>query len=214
MSKTNFIHLWPTIIGRFYNPDHVNIKDDLLIFFKEVETINPKGMSKKESLNLYESPYDLHTFKNNSFKKLINFFQESFLKTSLHAYQATVQNKDLNENSKFKVLIKDSWFIDYNKGGSVLPHNHGNCSWCCVYYVDLGGLHRNDEGNTYFLKPYTNNNLDDFGAYSYDSFSTFSYKPKEGEILIWPSHLMHGTVPSTEMSKRIIVSANSKIFKA
>ncbi len=33
--QTTFSYLWPTIFGTFYNPDHENMKKDLLKFFEE-----------------------------------------------------------------------------------------------------------------------------------------------------------------------------------
>ena len=41
-------------------------------------------------------------------------------------------------NSQLGVNITDAWFIHYEKGGFVAPHAHGDCSWCCVYYIQLG----------------------------------------------------------------------------
>ena len=58
----------------------------------------------------------------------------SFLQMSNYANKNFLTDKDLN-TQKFNILINSSWFIKYKKGGSVLPHAHGNCSWCCVYYV-------------------------------------------------------------------------------
>ena len=65
-------------------------------------------------------------------------------------------------------------------------------------------------GNTYFLKPYLNTNQKDFGS-KYDSFDSVDYKPVEGAVLIWPSHISHGSIPSVGEKNRIIVSANAKI---
>ena len=33
--QPTFSYLWPTLFGTFYNPDHENMKKDLLKFFEE-----------------------------------------------------------------------------------------------------------------------------------------------------------------------------------
>lgn len=214
MSDNNFFHLWPTILARFDNPYHNEIKEGLIDFFKEIRNKNPAGRKSHENNKLYESTYDMHSNNNRSYQELIKFFQTCFLKSSLYSFNTTVKNEKLNADDKFKVSITNSWFIEYEKGGSVLPHTHGNCSWCCVYYVQIDESSADESGNTYFVKPFSHNNLDDFGSFSYNSYTSFSYKPKEGQLLIWPSYLVHGSVASSaDNNKRIIVSANAKIFK-
>ena len=36
-------------------------------------------------------------------------------------------------------------------------------------------------------------------------------KAKEGNLIIWPSHLVHGSMPININKKRIIVSANASV---
>ena len=69
---------------------------------------------------------------------------------------------------KFQVIINDSWFNNYEKGGFVLPHLHPNCSWCCVYYVQIGkDADAQKNGSTYFLRQYFGRSQDDFGGKFY-----------------------------------------------
>ena len=37
MNKNQIYSLWPIYIGEFYNPEHQEIKDDLINFFSEYE---------------------------------------------------------------------------------------------------------------------------------------------------------------------------------
>ena len=80
MNKNQIYSLWPIYIGEFYNPEHQEIKDDLINFFSEYEKKNPKGREglNKENINLYESKYDLHHEKSESLSKLFNFLQNAF----------------------------------------------------------------------------------------------------------------------------------------
>ena len=38
--QPTFSYLWPTLFGTFYNPEHQNMKKDLLKFFEEYKIIN------------------------------------------------------------------------------------------------------------------------------------------------------------------------------
>ena len=37
MSKNSIDVLWPTFVGKFYNPEHLEIKDGLIKFFDEYQ---------------------------------------------------------------------------------------------------------------------------------------------------------------------------------
>ena len=204
---TNYRYLWPTIIGSFYNSEHENIKNDLLKYFKEYKASNPSRKSG-ENYKLFESRYDLHLQKNEVFQNLMkNFIIKGFFEI------AKESNKDwlpIFGNKEIGVTITDSWFIHYEKGGFVLPHTHGQCSWCCVYYVQLGKDANKTNGGTYFQKAVPNRSTLDFGSY-YNKFLHANYTPEEGKMLIWPNYVMHGSYPYEGNEDRIIVSANAQV---
>ena len=205
--QSTFSYLWPTPFGIFYNRDHEKIKNDLLEFFEEYKKKNPSRRSG-ENYKLYESNYDLHLQKGIAFQSLLkNFIAKSFYEMSKEA------NKEYStkfEGKKLSVTIKDSWFIHYEKGGFVLPHLHGHCSWCCVYYVQLGKDATQTNGGTYFQKPIPNRNTLDYGSY-YNKFLQAQFTPEEGKMIVWPNYVMHGSYPYEGSEDRIILSANAEI---
>ena len=207
MNKLHHINaLWPTLIGEFYNPEHENTKEDLLIFFDSYMKNNPSRKSG-ENYKLYESGYNLHSLGNKHFTKLIKFMSDSFLTMSNVANKEEVKKL---KNPNFQVTILDSWFINYQKGGNVLPHAHGNCSWCCVYYVQLGKDANSTNGATYFQRPIPLRTQTDFGSL-YSKSLILSSTPQEGKLVVWPNYLMHGSYPYTGEKNRIIVSANALV---
>ncbi len=113
-------------------------------------------------------------------------------------------------DSKLAVTFTDAWFIHYEKGGFVIPHAHGQCSWCCVYYVQIGKDATKTNGGTYFQKPTPARGILDFGSY-YNKFLNVEADPGEGKMYIWPSHIMHGSYPYEGSEDRIIISANVKV---
>lgn len=207
MVKVNHINkVWPTLIGEFFYTDHEKIKKDLLIYFDDYMKNNPSNKSG-ENYKLYESQYNLHLKNNDAFKKLIKFISDSFLAMSNEANEMEVKKL---KNPSFQVSIIDSWFINYQKGGQVLPHAHGNCSWCCVYYVQIGKDANSTNGATYFQRPTPLRTQNDFGSL-YNKSLILSAKPQEGKLIIWPNYLMHGSYPYAGEKNRIIVSANALV---
>ena len=210
MNIENKVHsMWPTFIGEFHNPNHSEIKDDLIIFFKDYMKNNSSRKNLGENFKLFESEYDLHNYKNPAFTKLLNdFIMKGFLSMAKEANKKTVSK--LDEKTKFNITIKDSWFIHYEKGGFVLPHFHGYCSWCCVYYVELGDDANSTNGATFFQKPIPPRATPDFGS-EYNKHTITSFEPEEGKMFIWPNYLMHGSYPYSGDKNRIIVSANATV---
>ena len=60
MNKNQIYSLWPIYIGEFYNPEHQEIKDDLINFFSEYEKKNPKGREIGIAYNISINKYGAH----------------------------------------------------------------------------------------------------------------------------------------------------------
>ena len=205
--KDNIMLLWPTPIGVFYNDNHYAIKNDLIDFFENYKNNNPNSKKGDENINLYESNYNIHKLNNPSYEKLMFFFAKSFKKISEKA------NKEFQNNNINNIInIIESWFIIYESSGFVAPHIHGNCSWSCVYYVQCDENNSFKNGETYLQKPFVDRLKHDSGS-KYLQFETRNFEPKEGLLIIWPSHIIHGSFPYIGEKKRIIVSANATMQK-
>ena len=95
--------------------------------------------------------------------------------------------------------IPDLWAQRYIKGGaSHQCHNHGALGFSAVFYASLG---KTDRG-TRFICPF-NDSVDG---------SNIDYVPKvkEGDIIFFPSFLMHQSTPTIDDTERIIFSFNLK----
>ena len=108
--QPTFSYLWPTLFGTFYNPDHENMKKDLLKFFEEYKKKNPSRKSG-ENHKLYESKYDLHSQQGTVFQKLLKnfitkaFFEIESLKISVRDITANdIETRKLNKNLKGVVI--------------------------------------------------------------------------------------------------------------
>ncbi|MDB3982477.1 2OG-Fe(II) oxygenase family protein [Candidatus Pelagibacter sp.] len=211
--KQNKLHqFWPVLIGQFHNPEHELIKEELINFFKEYEKKKPKGNKQLQdkdyhgNYNLYQSHYDLHNEKNIALHKVLKFIAKSILETVKSA-NYTRLNK-LEKKPEMNIKLKESWFIRYNQGGMIYPHNHGNHSWSCVYYVQASKEVKIMNGSTYFIKPYQGQRPNDFGS-SYMESEQMTINAEEGKLLIFPGFLNHGSHPFKGKKDRIIISTNS-----
>jgi len=210
MSENKIHPLWPIFIGEFHNSKHQEIKKDLINFFQKYEKENKNSREGTENFNLYESNYNLHKEKNESLSKVINFIAESFLTMTKNINEAKIN--DMKNNPKLTVEIKDSWFIRYNKGGAVGPHEHGECSMSCVYYVQTGENSDLKNGSTFFLRPFTRGTSHkDFAGERYNQ-NLELFNAVEGKLLIWPSFITHGSNPYIGEKNRIIISANANVY--
>ncbi len=224
MQKNQVTLMWPTYIGEFYNPKHDEIKKDLLKFFEDYKKNNensrkggtvhsPDDGIEKENYkidqDLYMSKYDLHLEKNKTYQDLMSFISQGFIEMASKANET--ERKDLKfSKENLQVVINDSWFIDYKKGGFVLPHTHPRCSWNCVYYVQVGDDANPTNGSTFFQKSRPENHTNDFGS-KYNEQTMLKLKPAEGKLVIWPQYVSHGSMPYEGSQNRIIVSANAVI---
>ena len=138
------------------------------------------------------------------------FLWLSILKCLLILISLDICQLNLVGKSNLGVTFTDSWFIHYEKGGFVVPHSHGQCSWCCVYYLQIGKDSSKKNGGTYFQKPSQSRGTSDFGSY-YNKFLHMDFEPVEGKMYIWPSHIMHGSYPYDGNDDRIIISANAQV---
>ena len=64
MSNNKIHNMWSIPIGEFYNPEHNEIKNDLINFFKEYENNFPEGNLDRASKGSIEN-YDLYESKYN-----------------------------------------------------------------------------------------------------------------------------------------------------
>ena len=215
MGKNQLHSFWPVLVGEFFNPEHILIKDELINFFTEYEKNLPEGNSQLKdknysgNYNLYQSKYNLHTEKNEALLSVMKFIAMSILEMVKKANESKLEELE-NKTPRINVHLTESWFIRYNQGGMVYPHNHDGCSWSCVYYVEIGKEAKKMNGSTYFIRPYQGFSKFDFGG-SYMLNDQMVLNAEEGKLLVFPNYLYHGSHPFEGSKDRIVISANSKV---
>jgi len=183
-----------------------------LIFFKNKKLlfdlkkyINQQEISGIESnvaiqlkKNLVESKFDLFSSEETAVVNTKNFIGKSL---------ATVINEFHLETCKYDITFTDSWFHVGKTNSLHETHIHANCSWCGIYYVDIG-----DEGSgqTSFRNPAYSTYLD-AGTRWLDRTMETRIKAENGLLVLFPSYLQHYQSIYTGKKDRIVVAFNAQI---
>jgi uncharacterized protein (TIGR02466 family) len=206
--------LWPTPILVKTFPDHRTVNPELAeLFYKHRESFGDA------SKNVYSSQDDLlQRYDHPALKQLFAFISNSVFEV------ASAMNKPLWQQTKVSNLqmhVVGAWFQIQNRFGFHDIHNHGNCSWSGVYYVQIDDVAKREAHET--LGP--RNGITRFyshqlsllgGAHidmgnAYLQQSTFDITPEEGGLIVFPSWLNHKAMPYDGEKDRIIISFNAQV---
>ena len=172
------------------------IKDYILL--KEINGIE-SNVAKKLKHNLDESKFDF--FSGND--KVI-FEIRSYIASCLKI----VINDLSNTKDNYKVSFTESWYHIGRKNSSHDIHNHPNCSWCGIFYIQSGD--RDCGGETSFCSPIDSNYRDYGTIHSNNSLELIT--PEDGKLIIFPSYLYHFQSLYKGNEDRIVVAFNSQIL--
>lgn len=91
--------------------------------------------------------------------------------------------------------VKHLWFNSYQPGDYAIAHYHTDADFCGIYLLDVP-----DENNTLF-HPHTSST-----HYPFESAPYTTEHIEEGNVLFWPSNLMHSVTPCK--TDRTIIAFN------
>lgn len=155
----------------------------------------------------FESRFDLFRWPDAPIRTLRDFVLSSVLRvvTELNGYTA--------EESARLVLKNDTWFHVTRPGGSFIAHSHPMASWSAVYCVRPGedAPERRDSGVLRFLDMRGYNLFLDAGNRRLQppyGFGHFSVRLRAGQLVVFPSYLMHEVAPFFGHDTRITVASN------
>nr|BAR32925.1 hypothetical protein [uncultured Mediterranean phage uvMED] len=104
--------------------------------------------------------------------------------------------KELHKTSIYKFKeVSNMWCQRYDKRDYMVPHDHGGCGYACVFYAKLTEEH---DGTLFF-----SSFADVTGIRQCRSVPVV-----EGDLLVFPSNLMHMAAPHNSDEERVIISFN------
>lgn len=102
------------------------------------------------------------------------------------------------------------WANLFTRGVYFNPHIHPDAAWSGVYYVDAGDSGGDAGGALMFGDPRAGAGMVLGDSNRFDSASSAEHRPRTGELLIFPSWLLHWVTPYQSDRPRISVSFNSR----
>lgn len=124
--------------------------------------------------------------------------------------------KDINQYSEEQIkkinCFAASWFHITRENGFVQPHNHPNASWSAVFCVDEG----NEEDKVVdtslvLMTPSEIPMYIDAGNMNINlplASDTIRFNLRKGDLIIFPSNLMHFVTPHLSKNPRITIATN------
>ena len=119
----------------------------------------------------------------------------------------------LGVDNKHEIYFTNSWTIKYSKGSMAGQHRHVNSCVSGTYYLNTP----EDDGSEFQF--YNPNNYSIFPAqfrpiinhYNLFNSTTWTLKPKRGDVFLWPSPLDHSVSTITSNQERIMLAFNTFI---
>lgn len=191
-------------------PRHLNTALRALFLAREKEGLkhanpNPYTVRNKD---LFESHFNIFDWPEPEIVQLREFCMGNLMRTvaQLNAYDAAFLNR-MN-------VATDAWFHITRRNGYFGIHNHPMASWSGVYCVAPGehDVNQPDSGKLSFVHPNMGGHMyiDAGNARIQQPYmmANVAYSLKPGQLVMFPSHLMHYVMPFYGEGERITVAFN------
>ncbi|MEL6264771.1 MAG: putative 2OG-Fe(II) oxygenase, partial [Pseudomonadota bacterium] len=93
---------------------------------------------------------------------------------------------------------------------------HPGCSWCGIYYLQVGDSEPVEVGapnglNRFYCPISTGGMVSDYGA-AYLNAGYVDPPVRDGMLILFPAHLQHSGLPYAGSRDRLIISFNSRSY--
>ncbi|HEX3313798.1 MAG TPA: putative 2OG-Fe(II) oxygenase [Gemmataceae bacterium] len=168
----------------------------------------PVAARAKSEQGLYESDFNLFTRPHPSLRKLLGFISTSLAGAVCHADAGRV------EPAQLEMAVTESWFHIARDGGFHDAHLHPNCSWCGIYYLQIGDSGPQPgggapNGGSRFYTPFALGYRDWGNRYLFEELDA---PIEDGLLVLFPSYLRHSGLPYRGTRDRIVIAFNARVF--
>ncbi len=201
---------WATTLFTVENPVHRDFREPLANFIYAYEKRHPSGIASGVTVDiktgLFESAFDFFDQDDVAVNALKSFCAMSVMEVVKH-----VNAHSWRQDGNFSLDFNESWFHITRSGGFHDYHNHPNCSWCGIYYIDVGDSTLENGCNCFFDPRPAAHGYTDYGTAYLDDTTRVDMPPKDGILVIFPSYLYHAATPYFGDRDRIVVAFNASI---
>jgi len=206
------LSVWSTSIFTVLNPDHEALKEALLAYVYAYREQQQQAIASEVAPTakhqLFESRLDLLDDLDPTLQSLRATLE------SLVSEVATALNQPYwPEGAEGQAIITESWCHITTNGGYHDAHSHPNCSWCGIYYVDVGesDLSQRNGVNRFYDPRHCADHYLDAGSQYLNGTGVWDFEPLEGQIIIFPSYLKHSALPYFGNKDRVVIAFNTMI---
>lgn len=118
------------------------------------------------------------------------------IKTNILSKEIELFEKDIG----FNLISSEVWFQKYESNMNHAVHTHGSTGFSSVCFIEYD---KHNHKPTTFISP--------FGNYIIGELERYEPDVKEGDIIFFPSNLLHYAPTNLSKSTRIIMSFNLNI---
>ena len=199
MNQRNVYELFPDPIFHYKLENYKQINKELLNYILELQKKDKKGNNRSNRGGWHSPNFDI--VNPGPPIDFINSFKV-FLKN-------IIEDEIGWEYVPNKQRIVAMWAIINKKNSYNVKHNHQNCYLSSAYYIKKP---ENSGDITFYdpkeVKTYRFPEVERNTSYSAESITV---KPKEGDLLIFPSYLYHDVGVNLSDEERVVVSFNVDI---
>jgi uncharacterized protein (TIGR02466 family) len=203
---------WGTPIVEVQNPDHERIKEALIACAYEAEKKSSapieSGVSPFLKHGLYESPFNFFQSDVKEVHDLRHFCTQALAEMVFFLHREVNQPK--TAMPRINVELFESWVHVTHDGGYHDAHVHSNCSWCGIYYVEIGDATADPPNGCNRFYPPTALVYQDVGT-MVCPLSIVHPVPENGKLVLFPSHVQHAGVVYRGKRDRILASFNARV---
>lgn len=196
--QTKYQKLFSTPLIRFKVQDCAVLNAALLMEAERLREASP-GVSKSNRGGWHSEG---NLFENDapSIQRLRDAAQSAVLQLT-----SKVNENFDHENFHLKLF---AWMNANPTGGYNAPHTHPGAHWSGVYYVAQPDVEEGSSGMIEFLDP--RSDLQHWKILGAGAFQTKkSFRPSVGELILFPSYLVHWVHPNQSDEERVSIAFNA-----
>ena len=202
LQSDKYQKLFATPFFQFHFPEHGPLNENLLAESQAIMS-EEDGVSKSNKGGWHSKG---NLFKGKSAPiRVLDALASEAVSNATSRVGAKVDMSTL----KLKLF---GWMNVNPTGGFNAPHTHPGAHWSGVYYVSQPEIEKGDSGMIEFLDP--RSDLPNWRLLDAPPFRIKrKIRPKPGDLILFPSYLMHWVYPNEANGERVTVAFNATFSK-
>ncbi len=203
IEQTRYEKLFSTPLFRFRVADTETLNKELMHEERRLRS-EDEGVEKSNRGGWHSA--------GNLFEQKVPCIQRLKAASEAAVLDATAQINTKVDPKTYK-LKTFAWMNSNPPGGFNAPHTHPGAHWSGVYYVSQPEVETGSSGKIEFLNPRTD--LPNWRIFNAPAFSAKkAIRPEPGELILFPSYLVHWVYPNETAEERVTVAFNATFRKS